>query len=158
MLFYHGTTKRVAEVIKKEGLKPHRSSAYNVEVENWFGGRRKLRDMIGEDLDVLYLTPFKERAELYASFRARYEMAEDGQPIVFHPLVATQYKIGNSCGCKEEPTILVFDIPEDIERKFHSDIQDHSAAICQCEIPPDYIVDMLPANIHLWQEDQDDQF
>lgn len=155
MLFYHGTTRRVAEVIKREGLKPHRSSAYNVESDDWFGGRRKLRNMLGEDMDVLYLTPYKERAELYASFRARYEMAEDGQSIVFHPMAKTQYKIGNSCGCKEEPTVLVFDIPESVQRNFHRDIQDPSAAICQCEIPPDYIVDMVPSDINVWEEDRD---
>lgn len=140
MRYYHGTTDVVAELIKNNGLIPHRETAF--QLVNIFGG--ELRNKKGEQEPYVYLSPKIEYARSFAQFRSEYEEANDGDAVTyFDPLdqdFITFWKIAGSCKCKVNPVVIEFDIPN----TFHLQIdpQYHSAGmkVCRCTIPSQYIV------------------
>ena len=152
MLYFHGTTRRVAEAIQREGLRPHRETAYAIKTE--FG--LNLRELRGEKDQVVYLTKHRDEAESFAHFRARYEMAQPGEAVSV-PMFPTQYKAyeAASCNCIEEPVLIAFDIPEELEHKFTVDIQDYRAKVCACVIPPQYIKSVEPVTNIPSPDDED---
>ena len=152
MLYYHGTTRRVAEAIQHEGLRPHRETAYEITTE--FGDN--FRELPGEKDQVVYLTKHRDEAESFAHFRARYEMAQPGEAVSV-PMFPVQYKAyeSASCNCIEEPVLIAFDIPEELEHKFTADIQDKRAKVCACVIPPQYIKSVETATNMPSPDDED---
>ena len=139
MLYYHGTTKRSAEAIRREGLKPHRETAYELVVHRFFGDH-KLRDVEGEDESLIYVSPDKNLAMSYAIFRAEYEKAKKGTELE-HPIYHTTFvKDTNVVHRPSKPALVVMDIPKEIERKLERDVQDSGEAyVCACVIGPEHI-------------------
>ena len=144
MRYYHGTTMNAAQQIKREGLKPNREAkSYNLMSETWFGPPIHLRDLPGENLPVVYVTTNSEMARGYAKFRTQYEMVGKGEAVVHEATGVEFRKLDPSCGCKETPAVVVFDLPEELTDQFHIDIQDFNAAFIHYGvIPPEYIVDI----------------
>lgn len=140
MLFYHGTTERVSKAIQREGLRPHRETAYKMS-DDYTEDFRKLP---GEQAQTIYITENRRWANAFARFRADYEMADNGEAIIFGE-GASFYKKGNSCECKEKPVVIVFDVPENIARKFEYDIQAYEGLVCECILGPEYIKEIVPA-------------
>lgn len=138
MLYYHGTTQKAAEAIQREGLKPHRETAYQVK-SAWAGD--DLRTAPGEDEQVIYITKHKALAEKFAVFRAQYEMAQPGDLIPWE-VNNGQFKSmsAESCDCIEYPVVLTLDIPMEIEALLEGDVQDDRAVVCACVIGPKHIV------------------
>jgi hypothetical protein len=135
MIFYHGTTLDAARQIQKQGLVPHRETAY--DLIDAIG--RKLRDMPGENRPYIYLDIDRDMAQSYAKFRAAYERADYQEPIdggmAMRPLKLAKEKNPNA-----KPAVISFDVPSTIARKFKLDMQEpRGARVCLCMIPPKYI-------------------
>jgi hypothetical protein len=142
VIYYHGTTKRIAEAIQREGLRPHRETAYDTAINGW-----PLRELPGEAEQVIYLTKFKGLATQFAIFRAKYEMAQPGENIItdFFPEQNKNFS-ARSCECVEEPVVIALDVPKEIEKQLDQDIQAAQGKICACTIGPEHIVKVMPAN------------
>jgi hypothetical protein len=154
VLYYHGTTKRRAEAIQREGLVPHREYVYDMSAHDmlsmFFGienERRRWKDYPSEQEPFVYVTKDKLAATGYAVFRAEYEMASKGDKLV-HPTYGSEFiKFGDSCKCKEEPVVIAFDIPLALASAFEGDNSDYNGYVCRCTVEPKYIKAIEPATL-----------
>jgi hypothetical protein len=138
MIFYHGTTLDAARQIQKQGLIPHRESAYQLVDDNG----DYLRDMPGEDKPYIYLQSQEQIAEDYARFRAMYERANYGQLIDTGDAsqLAAMEKITRKRNPNAKPALVTFDVPEAMASQFEMDYQNWDGGhVCLCVIPPKYI-------------------
>jgi len=149
VIIYHGTTKRAAEAIRREGLKPHRVSAYKILLPD--GKTMEEYDEIGlemagaEGTEATYFSPNPRTAMQYAVFRTNYELSEHGQ-LVTAPGLGEFIKIESTPKRKEVPAVVVLDVPDDFaEKNFLTDISDYDAMLCTCEIGPEHVVKVLEA-------------
>jgi len=136
MIFYHGTTLDAARQIQKQGLVPHRESAYQLVDDRG----DYLRDMPGEDKPYIYLQDNPTIARNYAIFRANYERAHKGEQIEVDMLLSEMYKTASEQNPNAKPALITFDIPSTIARKLKRDPQNWQGGhVCLCMIPPKYI-------------------
>jgi hypothetical protein len=151
VIVYHGTTKRAAEAIRREGLKPHRASAYKILLPD--GKTMEEYDELGlamaeaEGTEAAYFSPNPRTAMQYAVFRTNYELSEYGQ-LVTAPGLGEFTKIAPTPKPKrkETPAVVVLDVPDDFaEKNFLTDIGDYDAMMCTCEIGPEHVVKILEA-------------
>lgn len=140
MIFYHGTTRRAAEAIQREGLRPHREKTYNMLT--WYGAN--MTEIDGWR-PVVYLAKDKEIANRYANFRTTYEMAEHGAVVEVAGLSAFT-KQAEACGCVEEPVILSVDVPDELLSLVDRDPEDHTGFVCECSLEPQYILGIEPVH------------
>jgi hypothetical protein len=136
MIFYHGTTLDAARQIQKQGLIPHRESAYRLK--DLYRGVI-LRKLQGEDKPYIYLQSEKDIAEDYARFRAAYESSAY-HAVIDMPRLEPMVKLARKRNPDAKPALITFDLSEYMSRQFTMDPQNWQGGhVCLCVIPPKYI-------------------
>jgi hypothetical protein len=149
LIIYHGTTVQAANKIKKEGLIPHRESAFDT-IRSDDGVRLRAPYMPMETEERTYVTTKKTIAVMFAQFRTKYERAKPGEAIPWGNIEmikhsGRQMKTAN-------PAVIQFDIPDSWKDKLEEDVQAislYGALTCLCTIPPQYVrtVEFLPTEM-----------
>lgn len=137
MTVYHGTTLSAAQSIKRDGLKPHRSTAFHFIAPN---GRR-LQDRPEEKIPLAYVTLIRKVAENFAKFRVDYLATPKGKQIPGTdrmPWVKTSATIDVNA----KPALVILDLPDDWKSKFSVDPNSRlelAGLITPNTIPPAYV-------------------
>ncbi len=153
VVVYHGTTKTAAESIKREGLIPHRETAFNFERTDDDAG--SIRNAPYEQIPLVYVTPIKEMAEAFARFRAKYERAKDGAIVQWgglnepekrtanDPRPAQLKKLDSRREVTAEPAIVELTLPENFKHELLPDPNYETLGfVYPGTIPAEYVEDV----------------
>ena len=143
MIFYHGTTLKAAEAIKKEGLKPHRETRFRLFFPE-LGREMKDSDGVEQEENVVYLVQDPRNAKEFVNFRALYERAPINTKLIWSDGEPFGIKNVAERDPDAKPAVVVVDIPNQLASKLDADTQSDYGIVCRCVIPPQYIKAVRP--------------
>lgn len=126
MRLYHGTTLKSANSIKKEGLKPEPSKAFNIQLESFgFEVDANVPLRKSEPEGFVYLSDDLEFAKQMARYRTGYERALPGEKVCDPQIPEDCFtKIDGKQDKTAKPALVTFDIPADMFYKMSDDPRD----------------------------------
>lgn len=138
MIFYHGTTVKAAEDIRRNGLKPYPAERMNVVIDSAVGMYNVIRDEHGGAAS--HITRFRDVAWGYAKFRQDYEQALPNTWLKVDGLNRSK-KLATTRDIHAEGAVVTFDIPTDyFEDNFVEDEHDwRGCYVSTATIPAKYV-------------------
>ena len=140
MTVYHGTTKKAAQSIKAQGLKPNLADSF-----------RLIRDD-GQPITLhawAYVTPDKKMAESFARFRTAYERARYGAEVNWGKFSsnlpsseqAKMVKLSKKRQASAVPAVVELELPDTWESRFLPDPSgpDDEGLVTPDVIPAQYV-------------------
>lgn len=138
VIAYHGTTESAAEQIKREGLRPHRQTAFQIQIA---GTQAILRNEPEEQMPWAYVTFNRDVAESFAHLRANYERVPKSSiiPDTCVRFVNEFVKLSDRVNPSARPALVEITLPPSWKRKLTQDPAHTHGFVTSTPIPPKYI-------------------